>query len=98
MGKKKPVTIGGRQFPSKKEAREHFTNILNKHPLGTKLSNGELNDVKSLLNCHPRARQKIGCGMSSIKIDKGFVPGNRCFHIIRTDGSEEDFSIGKCIN
>ncbi len=53
---KKPVVLGELKFDSKKEAKEHFSNILNKHPLKTKLSNGEFDDVMSLLLCHPKAR------------------------------------------
>ncbi len=39
MGRKNPVAIGELQFSSKGEAKEYFTKILNKHPLGTELSN-----------------------------------------------------------
>ncbi len=95
---KKPVVLGELKFDSKKEAKEHFSNILNKHPLKTKLSNGEFDDVMSLLLCHPKADEKIGSGVKFLKIDQGYNSSNRCFHIIREDGSMENFSIGKCIN
>jgi len=95
---KKPVTIGELQFDSRLEAKTYFTEILNKYPLSTELIDHEFDDVMSLLLCHPRADEKLGSGVKSIKINRGLYSSNRCFHILRTDGSIEDFSIGKCIN
>jgi hypothetical protein len=95
---KKPVFVGELQFSSKGEARTYFSEILNKHPVGSGLSDSDFDDVMSLLMCHPKAAEKIGSGVKSIKINQGFYSANRCFHVVRTDGSVEDFSIGKCIN
>lgn len=95
---KKPVTLGELKFDSKQEAKKHFSDILNRHPLGTELSNGEFDDVMSLLLCHPKAEEKIGSGVKSLKIDQGHNSSNRCFHIMREDESIENFSIGKCID
>lgn len=95
---KKPVTVGELLFSTKKEAKEYFSRILNKYPLGTELNASEFDDVMALLLCHPRAEEKVGAGIKSIKVDWGFYSSNRCFHIVRLDNSVEDFSIGKCID
>lgn len=95
---KKAVVLGELKFDSKQEAKKHFSDILNKHPLGTELTNDEFDDVMSLLLSHPQADEKIGSGVKSLKIDQGYNSSNRCFHIIREDESIENFSIGKCIN
>ncbi len=95
---KKPVLIGELYFGAKGEAKTHFTEILNKYPLGTELHSNEFDDVMALLLCHPRANEKIGLGIRAIKIDRGLYSSNRCFHIVRVDNSVEDFSIGKCID
>lgn len=95
---KKPVVIGELRFSAKGEAKSHFTDILNKHPLGTELQGDEFDNVMALLLCHPKANDKIASGVKSIKIDQGFYSSNRCFHVVRVDGSIEDFSIGKCID
>ncbi len=95
---KKSVVIGELFFSAKGEAKEYFTGILNKHPLGEELSGDEFDDVMALLLCHPRAEEKVGAGIKSIKVDQGFYSSNRCFHIVRVDNSIEDFSIGKCID
>jgi hypothetical protein len=39
---KKPVVIGELQFSSKGEAKIYFSDILNKYPLGTQLSDSNL--------------------------------------------------------
>ncbi len=95
---KKSVVIGELQFSSKGEAKTYFSKILNNHPVGTVLSDRNFDDIMSLLLCHPKADEKIGVGVNSIKIDPGFYSSNRCFHVVRTDGSVENFSIKKCID
>ena len=52
----------------------------------------------ALLLNHPRAEEKTGPGVEAIKVAVGHNSSNRCFHVVRTDGSIEDFSIGKCID
>jgi len=47
---------------------------------------------------HERAAEKLGCGISSIKVE--FHPTHRrskCFMLYRRDGSKEDFSYIKCV-
>ncbi len=95
---KKPVVIGELLFSTKKEATSYFTKILNKYPLATAIHGKEFDDVIALLLCHPRASEKIGSGIKSIKVDQGFNRSNRCFHVVRVDDSVEDFSIAKCID
>jgi hypothetical protein len=60
---KKPVLVGELQFSSKGEARTYFSEILNKHPVGSGLSDSDFDDVMSLLLCHPKAGEKIGSGV-----------------------------------
>jgi hypothetical protein len=70
---KKPVLVGELQFSSKGEARTYFSEILNKHPVGSGLSDSDFDDVMSLLLCHPKAGEKIGSGVKSIKLIRGFT-------------------------
>ncbi len=95
---KKFVALGELFFSTKREANDYFTKILNKSPLGKDLNGDEFDDVMALLLCHPRAEEKVGTGVKSIKIDRGLYSSNRCFHIVRDDNSIENFSINKCIN
>lgn len=84
---KKPVVVGELLFSAKGEAKEYFSEILNKYPLGTELNGNEFDNVMALLLCHPRAEEKVGSGIKSIKVDRGFYSSNRCFHVVRVDGS-----------
>ncbi|KAH7278678.1 hypothetical protein KP509_38G052200 [Ceratopteris richardii] len=47
---------------------------------------------------HPDFQAKIGKGIKSfqVRVNKNF--DSRCFYIIRSDGSMEDFSYRKCVN
>ena len=38
----------------------------------------------------------MGCGIAAI-IAHSYVGGSRCFFVIRTDGTAEDFSVYKCL-
>ncbi|MBA4391745.1 MAG: hypothetical protein C0399_12530 [Syntrophus sp. (in: bacteria)] len=93
-----PVTLGEFSFPTKKEAKELYSNILNRIDLGQHLEGEDFDYVMALLLNHPYAEDKIGVGVEAIKVDTGLHSANRCFHVVRTDGSIEDFSIGKCID
>jgi len=95
---RKPVTLGEYEFLSKKEAKELFSSILNDCELGETLEGKNFDYVMALLLNHPRASKKIGSGVKSIKVDQGHYSSNRCFHIVRNNGTTEDFSIGKCID
>ncbi|MDQ7049938.1 MAG: DCL family protein [Enterobacterales bacterium] len=95
---RKPVTLGEYNFPTKKEAKELYSKILNDTDLEQSLECKNYDYVMALLLNHPRADQKIGCGVNAIKVSTGYTSSNRCFHVVRTDGTIEDFSIGKCID
>lgn len=95
---KKPVTLGEHFFASKQEAKTHYSKILNDYPLESSLEGVDFDYVMALLLNHPRAKDKIGSGVKSIKVSQGYNSNNRCFHVVRKDDSVEDFSIGKCID
>eukprot|EP00913_Durusdinium_trenchii_P035452 g33178.t1 len=56
----------------------------------------EFNLVKELLSHHPNVTEKIGSGLRGLKVDRS-PEGSRCFWVLRSDGSEEDFSAWKCV-
>ncbi|KAI4315358.1 hypothetical protein L6164_028177 [Bauhinia variegata] len=72
--------------------------ILNKHSIDEKLSERDKSTMMSALYFHPHKNKKIGTGVQDIKV--GWHPvyqNTRCFQIVRTDGTVEDFSYHKCI-
>lgn len=94
----KPVTIGKLDFKTKTAAREYYTKILHDTDLGEYLEGDDYDSVMALLRNHPHADKKIGFGVAAIKVAKAFIPTNRCFYVVRTDETVDDFSIGKCID
>ena len=96
MGKSIPMDIGERRFPSKGEAREFFRTILYRYRLGERVSEADAADLSNLLQLHTESEQKFGGGIDHFEImDGGY--GTRCFKLVRTDGSSDDFSFGHCI-
>ncbi|KAL2348086.1 hypothetical protein Fmac_002086 [Flemingia macrophylla] len=72
--------------------------ILNKYSIDEMLSERDRSTMLRVLHFHPRRSEKFGSGPQDIKV--GWHPkfkDSRCFHIVRTDGTVEDFSYRKCI-
>eukprot|EP00435_Cladocopium_sp_Y103_P068170 s58_g31.t1 len=81
------------------ELSNHWRDVLHSAQLGEELQGDKLQVIKELLQYHPAAKEKIGRGLQGIKVD--WAPPNhatpsRCFWVLRTDGSQEDFSARKC--
>ncbi|CAK8539379.1 unnamed protein product [Lathyrus sativus] len=72
--------------------------ILNKYPIDEILGEKDKSTIMRVLHFHPRKNEKLGSGLQDIMV--GWHPkftDSRCFFIIRTDGTVEDFSYRKCI-
>lgn len=94
----KALNLGEFSFKSKKEARELYTSILYQCKLGSPLEGDSHDYVMALLINHPRAAEKIGSGVDYLKVDIAHGKAGRCFHVVRKDGTSDNFSLGKCIN
>ncbi|KAG5539714.1 hypothetical protein RHGRI_020056 [Rhododendron griersonianum] len=73
--------------------------MLHNYPINRRLSEVDKSIAMMALYFHPRRNEKMGTGAREIKIgyhsehDKA-----RCFTLVRTDGTVEDFSYHKCIH
>lgn len=73
--------------------------ILRNYDINQQLSDLDEKMVTVALYFHPRSIEKIGSGPQEIKIGLSSKGGNsRCFQLVRTDGSVEEFSYHKCIH
>ncbi|KAJ8769723.1 hypothetical protein K2173_005929 [Erythroxylum novogranatense] len=73
--------------------------ILNKYPLDHQLNETDKSILMRVLYFHPRKDEKIGPGAQHIKVVKHPVyQDSRCFSLVRTDGTMEDFSYHKCVH
>lgn len=99
---KKPMTIGTESFETKDLARQRCREVLDKY-LGSEIPPGKDWDlVMALLKLHPYAANKIGGGVATFRVVlEGQSTGkdlSRHFQVIRSDGTEIDFSHKQCLN
>ncbi|MBX7225532.1 MAG: DCL family protein [Chitinophagales bacterium] len=94
---RKPIKIGEIEFDTKKDALIYYKTILNAYDLGKELNTTDFNKIMSLLETHPRVKEKIGVGIDKVRVAK--VQFNtKSFELVRTDGSTAFFSYIKRIN
>lgn len=87
------IAIGAERFNSKAALRDRCRAILYH---GAPFSPEEERFLLALLELHPEAKLKIGCGV--VGFDRGLDPrGTKHFVLIRSDGSRSDFSFNACI-
>ncbi|MDY0388580.1 MAG: DCL family protein [Methanolobus sp.] len=94
---RKPIKIGEIEFATKKDALTHYKTILNAYDFGEELNTDDFNDILSLLETHPRIKEKIGVGIEKVRVAK-VQYNTKSFELIRIDGSTEFFSYTKRIN
>jgi hypothetical protein len=92
----KSVEIETRSFPNQKTAKEYFKNILNKYKIKETIPDPDHSDLMALIQRHPSAPEKIGCGIVEFQIMNA-NQGTRCFRLIREDETTDHFSYDKCI-
>lgn len=88
----KPVILRGeRHWPTRKAAEDHYRAILHKWPHGWEIDGAEGRDLMALVENHPEADQKIGCGVARFFTGPAEY-GTSCFWLERLDGSRTDWS------
>jgi len=99
MGRRVEVVIGPYVFKTKKEAKETIIAVKNVYPDGEVLREPEHSLILELIAKHPRADEKIGCGIREFSVGPDIeFNKDRCFYLKRLDGSASDFSLHKCID
>lgn len=84
-----------KEFTSKKDAKSYCKNLLGKYRNNQTIQEDDAQFLQSLLERHPDAAQKIGCGVKRF-FRAGTGMGTDCFWLERTDGSRTDFSYIAC--
>jgi hypothetical protein len=89
------IEVGAERFLSKKALRDRCREIL--YRPGGEFAPGDEAFLLALLELHPEARLKIGCGI--VGFARGVDPrGSIHFIAHRSDGSTTDFSFNACIS
>ncbi|XP_055821431.1 DNA-directed RNA polymerase IV subunit 1 [Solanum dulcamara] len=85
-------------FNDIKKLSQSLKQMLSKYAIDRELSEADKSIVMMALQFHPRRSEKIGKGAQEIKI--GYhkeYEDSRCFMLVRSDGTVEDFSYRKCM-
>ena len=105
-----PVKIGYKTFDSGAAAAKYFYTLINSVTQGQELNEYEFHNVVELLKAgHPEAERKLqgrlrralppllAASVRAVVVRPHAAEGSPCFHLVRTDGSLEDFSTKKCV-
>lgn len=91
------LLLGGRTFPSWREAKEHLQKILRANSGGRPLPAEDYLVVLDVLQFHPDPQAKRLKEVTKITVGSSEKFANTpCFWIWRQDGSGEDISVKKC--
>ena len=94
-----PIQIGPRLFGSKAEAKSFTRELISRYGDGEIISGVDDIFLRDLIAIHHDAAKKIGCGIAHFTVQPDPNWGTtRHFVIVRTDGSDTDFSFHTCID
>merc|ERR1719454_1658164 len=95
----RPILMGTQRYDSIAALRGRVKEILNSRSDGEqlKVDGSDFKLIKALLEHHPKGAEKSQ-GMVGIKVAQSTQGENRCFYLIREDGTAEDFSAKKCLD
>jgi hypothetical protein len=97
-GMRSGYTFAGQHFPRKQDVVAAIQAILHHYPYGQPISQAHLQFMMAVLEDHPSADIKIGCGVARMEVRPNMrFPSNRYFWIIRHDGTGTDFSFMQCL-
>lgn len=94
----KSVNLPSVDFRTQKEATEFFRSMLDRYEDGEDVLDEDDTLLFELLQRHPEAQVKIGCGIKRFYRDRADGQATSCFHVERIDGTTTDFSFYKCIS
>jgi len=90
-------TLGNMTFATKQDVREHASAVLNRAGLGEVLQGADEAFARALLAHHPNALRKHGVGVDAIVVAQIPEWGTRNFFVLREDGTQDNWSIKKCV-
>merc|ERR1719436_464130 len=95
----RPIVVGNQRFVNVAALRGKVREIINSRSDGEALKpeGTDFKLIRALLEYHPRGAEKIK-GLAGLKVQRSTQGDNRCFFMVREDGSEEDVSMKKCLD
>jgi len=90
--------IAGKVYATKTAVLAQAKEILNRYPENQSLSEADFEWMLSLLEHHPDADDKIGCGVTRMWVQQNpEYPTTRTFYLERPDGTSINFSYPACV-
>merc|ERR1712187_996737 len=98
-GRNRPIVVGTQKFLNVGALRGRVKEILNSRSDGEhlKAEGSDFKLIQALLEHHPKGAQKSK-GMVGVKVAQSTQGDNRCFFMVKQDGTVEDFSAKKCMD
>ncbi|RAL53642.1 hypothetical protein DM860_012257 [Cuscuta australis] len=94
-----PVTVGPKRFGSSVEMFRYFHRLLSSWSPNVNVNRYEHMVLLELIGKgHPEPERKIGCGAGGFQVRFHPKFNEKCFFILRKDGTTDDFSIRKCVD
>ncbi|WCJ17604.1 hypothetical protein M5689_000009 [Euphorbia peplus] len=94
-----PVSLGPKSFASGVEMFDYFFKLLHYWPPNLNLNKYEHLVLLDLLKKgHSEPEKKIGVGIQAFQVRYHPMWKSRCFFLIRTDDTMDDFSFRKCVD
>ena len=97
MGKARKITLATRTFDKAGDATEFFRGMLDRYDIGEQVSDEDAAHLSALLERHDERDEKVGAGVAGFEVadpPTSDTPqfSQKCFWVIRTDGTKIDFS------
>lgn len=90
--------LAGLTFTSKAAIKKHIQQIVSRHEVGQPLEGNDFEFIYELLQWHPSASQKMGCGVQHFEIQITKPWNTKSLLLVRVDGTSTDFSYNVCLN
>lgn len=99
MGKARTIVLDTQTFAKAGDATSFFSGMLQRYGVGERVSDDDASHLHALLKRHDEADEKRGSGIAHFAVDSAPEPytGQRCFWIVRNDGSRIDMSYQHCL-
>ena len=90
--------VGGKAFKRKSDIVDHIRRIVERYGDGQDLRLDDFKFMMAVLERHPNADEKAGCGVQSMCIfTNPIYRNNRGFYLTRVDGTGTDWSWTRCM-
>jgi hypothetical protein len=95
------ITLDSCEFATVGAATTFFSEMLNRYPMGARVSDADAIHLTALLKLHSEREEKIGDGIAYFEVDKPPPDAppfsKRCFWLVRKGGSRIDVSYTYCL-